>query len=175
MANPMPAAAQASRCWPHDRDYLDGRTEIRLPSERLLHAYWDADILDSNGVPPSTIISVEDDFFVRFRLELDGDLWACIAGDWDFDLGFVPIGKGTGFDLSDLLAPGTTQVRNWKGCDRGATCIELMVRVPKDTIPAEYTDGTLYEVGAKFQLHCCGKPAAVVGYEALEEYQFYHP
>ena len=173
MSTPMPAAAHVSRCWPHDRDYLDGRAEIRLPSEALLHAYWDTDILDSNGVPPTTIISVADDFYVRFRLELDGGLWACIAGDWCFDVGFTPIGKGSGFDLEDLLTPGATHVTNWKGCE--STCIELNVRVPAGTVPAEYCDGTLYEVGAKFQLHCCGKPAAVVGYEALEEYQFYQP
>jgi hypothetical protein len=173
MSTPMPEAARTSRCWPNDPDYLDGRTEVRLPSERLLHAYWDADILDANGIPPSTIISIADDFYARFRIELSGGLWACIAGDWDFDLGFTPIGKGTGFDLSDRLAPGTLQVRNWKGCE--LLCIELNVRVPAGTIPAEYADGTLYEVGAKFQLHCCGKPAPVVGYEALEEYQFYQP
>ena len=119
------SAVHVSKCWPHDRDYLDGRTEIRLPSEALLRAYWDADILDSNGVPPPQIISIHDDFYVRFRIELSGGLWQCIAGDWDFDLGFTPIGKGTGFDLSDHLQAGTLQVKNWRGCDRHALCIQL--------------------------------------------------
>jgi hypothetical protein len=168
-----PVPVRPSRCWPNDPDYLDGRTEIRLPAERLLHAYWDADILDPNGVPPPQIISVTDEFEVRFRLELDGGLWQCIAGDWAFDLGFTPIGSGTGFNLRDHLAPGTLEVKNWKGCE--TTCIELRVRVPAGTIPGDRYDGTLYEVGAKFQLHCCGKPAPVVGFEALEEYQFYTP
>jgi hypothetical protein len=168
---PWTSPVPTSLCWPRDRDYLDGRTEIRLPSERLLHAYWDADILDSNGVPPPTIISIADDFYARFRIELVGGLWQCIAGDWAFDLGFTPIGEGTGFDLSDHLAPGTLEVKGWKGCE--TLCVETFVRVPAGTVPAERYDGTLYEVGAKFQLHCCGKPAPVVGYEALEEYQFY--
>jgi hypothetical protein len=168
----MAPAAHTSVCWPNERDYLDGRKEIRLASERLLRLYWDTDIRDVQGVRPAKIIDVRNYFDVRFRLELAGDLWACIAGDWEFDVGFTPIGKGKGFDLSDHMPAGTMEVRNWKGCER--TCIELTVRVPPNTIPAEYRDGTLYEVGGKFQLHCCGKPAAVVGYEPLEEYQFYH-
>jgi len=31
-------------CWPDDPDYLDGFTEIFLPSEKYLKAYWDCDI-----------------------------------------------------------------------------------------------------------------------------------
>ena len=161
----------ASLCWPNDPDWLDGRTEIDLPSEQLLRAYWDADILDTNGVPPPTIINIKDDFYVRFRIELAGGLWQCIAGTWDFDVGFTPIGKGTGFDLSEHVGQANLQYPDWKGCD--TLCIELKVTVAAGTIPAGVYDGTLYETGARFQLHCCGRPAPVVGYEALEEYQFY--
>jgi len=164
--------SRTSRCWPDDPDYLDGRTEIRLPSERLLQAFWDAEVLDANGVPPASILSVSDDFFVRFRLEFTGALWTCISGDWVFDVGFTPIGKGAGFDLSDHLAADTLAVRDWSG--RGAACVELNVRVPAQTVPVEY-GGTLYEAGAKFQLHSGGAPASVVGYELVGEYQFYVP
>jgi hypothetical protein len=61
-------------------------------------------------------------------------------------------------------------VKAWKGCD--TKCIELVVVVPANTIPTELC-GTLYEAGAVFQLYCCGRGAAVVGFEALEEYQFF--
>jgi hypothetical protein len=40
-----------SKCWPNDSDYLDGATELFLPSERYLKAYWDADILDDDKNP----------------------------------------------------------------------------------------------------------------------------
>src|SRR5512140_2535230 len=43
-------------CWPEDTDYLDGRSEIHVPSSGALRAFWDADVLDSNGIPPGTII-----------------------------------------------------------------------------------------------------------------------
>ena len=176
MSTPQPTAGAAlptsPPCWPNDPDYLDGRKELRLPTG-LMRAHWDTDILDVHGVPPSTIISIHDEFDVRFRIELVGGAWQCIAGDWAFDLGFDPIGAGNGFNLSDHLPPGTLQVKNWKGCER--LCIELTAHVPAGTIPAGTYTGSVYEVAAMFQLHCCGKPAPVVGYEPLEEYQFYQP
>jgi hypothetical protein len=158
-----------STCWPNDPDYLDGRKELRLPSSALLQAYWDADILDTNGVDPGDIIDCSDPFQVRYRVELSGGAWSCMAGDWVFELGFTEIGgTGSGFDLSSKLPPGALTVKNWKGCE--TLCIELLVNVPAYTIPP-----ALYETGARFQLYCCDKPAKVTGYEALEERQFYVP
>jgi hypothetical protein len=161
-----------STCWPNDPDYLDGRTKIDLPSEKYLRAYWDVDILDPEEEPSHRIIDASEEFTVRIRLELIGALWSCIAGDWRFDLRFSPIGKGTGFDLSDILPTDSFTVKDWKGCD--TRCIEKYVTVPANTIPTEHS-GTLYETGAVFELYCCGRSAAVVGYEALEEYQFFTP
>src|SRR5512133_1286689 len=104
-------------CWPDDRDYLDGRVELRLPPERGLQASWDADILDVNGVRPGTIIAVTDAFDVRFRVELVGALWQCFCGDWCFDIGFTSIGDGTNFDLANKLPAGVLDKTGWKGCD----------------------------------------------------------
>jgi hypothetical protein len=156
-------------CWPDDPDYLDGYTEIDLPS-RLLQARWDVDILEAAYEPQHKIIEADDPFKVRFRVALLGDLWYCVCGDWWFDLGFTPIGEGKGFDLSDLVGRDKFYVRNWRGCR--TRCIELLVEVPPNTIPTEYC-GTVYECAGKFQLYCCGRPAAVVGFEPLEEFQFY--
>ena|SRR5512133_1072041 len=156
-------------CWPDDPDYLDGYTEIDL-SPRLLQARWDVDILEASYEPQHKIIEADDPFKVRFRVALLGDLWYCVCGDWWFDLGFTPIGEGKGFDLSDLVGRDKFYVRNWRGCR--TRCIELLVEVPPNTIPTEYC-GTVYECAGKFQLYCCGRPAAVVGFEALEEFQFY--
>jgi hypothetical protein len=103
-----------------------------------------------------TIIERKDPFEVRFRVELKGRLWYCICGHWCFDLGFTSIGKGEHFNLSDYLPePEKSKLRicDWKGCD--TRCIEVCVRVPPNTIPVERC-GTLYEVGAKFELRCCG-------------------
>jgi hypothetical protein len=161
--------AYTSVCWPTDPDYLDGRTEIRLPSTALLQAYWDTDILDVNGVDPGDILDCSDAFVVRFRIELVGGAWSCMSGDWVFELGFTEIGgQGLGFDLSTKLPPDALRVPDWKGCQ--TLCIEKAVQVPANTIPAG-----LYETGARFQLYCCNKPARVTGYEALEERQFYLP
>jgi hypothetical protein len=160
-----------SKCWPNDKDFLDGATELRLPSEKVLKAYWDADIIDTHGVKPGTIIAVTDPFVVRFRVELVGDLWHCIHGDWCFDLCFTAIGDGTNFDLSDKLPAGVLDIKGWDGCKD--LCVERDYTVPARTIPADHC-GTLYEVGAKFSLHCCDRDRPIlVGYEALEEREFY--
>lgn len=158
-------------CWPDDSDYLDGRTEVRVPPATHLEAYWDTDVLDTNGVPPATIIRSSDGFKVRFRVELLGELWLCLCGHWCFELKFTAIGDGRNFDLSDLLSRDKFEIRDWKGC--ATRCIELCVEVPGGTVPAERC-GTLYEVGATFALFCCDREYPIlVGYEALEEIEFY--
>jgi hypothetical protein len=157
-------------CWPNDPDWLDGKDEVNVPNG-VLRAYWDTDIVDANGVPPGTIIGSDDLFKVRFRVELVGDLWRCICGSWCFDVGFSPIGSGSGFYLSEVLKdPSVLEITGWEGCQ--TCCIELCVDVPPGTIPAGKC-GTVYEVAAKYELHCCDGHVALVGYEALEEYEFY--
>jgi hypothetical protein len=160
-----------SECWPNDPDYLDGVVELRLPASTALEAYWDADIVDQNGVPPGTIISVTDPFLIRFRVELRGALWRCIHGDWCFDLKFTSIGDGPNFDLSDKLPPGVLDLKGWDGCQ--TQCIEVSYTVSAGTVPADHC-GRLYEVGATFALRCCNQDRPIlVGYEALEEREFY--
>ncbi len=162
--------------WLHERDWLDGKTEIELSSKHL-RAYWDADIIDlDDRNKHDTIIGRDDPFEVRFRVHLVGRLWRCICANWCFNVGFTAIGKGEDFNLSDVLSdPSVLRINDWKGCDR--LCIELCVPVPGGTIPADYC-GTVYEVAAWFELRCCGycedreSHLAVAGYESLEEYQF---
>ena len=166
-------------CWPNDPDWLDGPTEIELPSAKYLRAYWDADILDIDDKNPrDKIIEREDVFKVRFRVELDGRLWWCICGNWCFDIGFTPIGVGTSFNLSGVLPDelkSKLRVSDWKGCQ--TRCIYVCLEVPPCTIPVGYC-GTLYDVGAKFELRCCGycddpdSRLAVAGYENLKQYLF---
>jgi hypothetical protein len=163
-----------SVCWPDDPDYLDGKTEIELPSRRYTQVFWDADIIDLDDKNKAdTILGTEQAFQVRFRVEMRGRLWRCIAGDWLFDVGFKPIGPGPGFYLSSLL-PGNTgfEVKDWRGCDR--LCIEQYVDVPPNTIKLrDGQDTEVYEVAAKVELRCCDGHVAVAGYEALEEYEFF--
>jgi hypothetical protein len=160
--------------WLNDKDYLDGKTEIELPSERYTKVYWDADILDLDDKNKhDTILGTEELFKVRFRVELQGRLWRCITGDWRFDVGFKPIGVGRGFYLSELLpgAPGFV-VKDWKGCQ--TLYIEQVVTVPPGTIKLDDNQDTeVYEVAAKTELRCCDGQLAVAGYEALEEYEFF--
>jgi hypothetical protein len=166
-------------CWPGDPDWLDGSTEIFL-SAKHLKASWDADILDDDKNPHDTIIESNEVFTVRFRVQLQGRLWKCICGHWCFDLCFTAIGKGTDFNLSDVLPDSLSdqlRVCDWTGCK--TRCIEIRIDVPAGTIPAGYC-GTLYEVGAKFELHCCGdcdaddkcEQLAVAGHEPQGEYMF---
>jgi hypothetical protein len=140
--------------WLNDEDWLDGPTEIFL-SVRHLKAYWDADILDDDRNLHDKIIEHNEPFKVRFRVELRGRLWECICGHWCFDIGFAPIGDGPRFNLSDVLPAAEKEklrLRDWQGCQ--SRCIEICITVPPCTIPVECC-GTLYEVGAKFELHCC--------------------
>jgi hypothetical protein len=160
-----------SKCWPDDKDYHDGAVELRVPPSTALKAYWHARVEDTFGVPPGTIIAVTDPFVVRFRVELIGDLWHCIHGDWCFNLCFTAIGDGPDFDLSDKLPAGALDLKDWDGCEN--RCIELVYTVPAGTVAAEHC-GTLYEVGAKFCLHCCTRERPIlVGFEPLCELQFY--
>jgi hypothetical protein len=157
-------------------DWADGTTEIEL-STRHLKAYWDADILDlDDRDKQDTIIAHKDDFLVRFRVYLKGRIWKCICGHWCFDVCFTAIGDGEDFNLSDVLPdPSELQIKEWKGCD--GLYIEKCVLVPGGTIPVGRC-GTLYQVGAKFELHCCGycedkdSHVAVAGHEPQGEYMF---
>src|SRR5215469_2517447 len=88
-------------------------------------------------------------------------------------------GDGPDFDLSDVVPEDVKkQLKwcDWEGCE--TTCIDRTVTVPANTIPAGYC-GTLYQVGAKFELHCCGEcecgdrsTLAVAGHESQGEYMF---
>jgi hypothetical protein len=166
------AASKPRGCFPDDQYYPDGYTEVDLPPERLLRATFNTEILEPKGEPQPNIIQADEPFTVRFRVALEGELWYCICGDWWFDLGFAPAptGKGEGFDLSDLLGREKFYIRNWRGCD--TRCLELPIYVPPDTIPVRYC-GTVYQCAAKVQLFCCGRPAAVVGFDVLGSFQFY--
>jgi hypothetical protein len=173
-----PAAAPAGPATETgEPDWLDGATEIELPSRRYLRAYWDADILDlDDRNKHDTILERRDPFEVRFRVYLKGRLWSCIGGDWCFDVGFAPIGDGRRFNLSDVVAnPSELRINDWKGCQ--GRYVEKCFYVPGGTIPVEHC-GTLYQVGAKFELRCCGdcedrdSSLAVVGHEPQGEYLF---
>lgn len=165
-------------CWPNEPDWLDGTTEIFL-SARHVRAYWDADILDIDDKNVrDTIIETKEAFKVRFRVQLDGRLWKCICGHWCFDVCFTSIGRGEDFNLSDVLAEpekSKLKVCDWEGCK--TRCIDVCVTVPGGTIPSGKC-GTLYEVGAKFELRCCCDcdecegPLAVAGHERQGEYMF---
>jgi len=43
--------SRGTDCWPDDHDYLDGRTEMFLPSQdgEEIRGYWDSDVLDLVG------------------------------------------------------------------------------------------------------------------------------
>ncbi len=166
-----------SRCWPGED--LDGWTEVPLAGGPF-RAFWDTDILDSQGVNPSSIIQVTDDFQVRFRVELVGELWRCMTGSWCFDLDFTAIGQDADFHLSEKLLPGTLEIKDWKGCEArkedGSTCIQHLVTVPAGSVPGgDQCCSVVYETCARFCLRCCDGHIALVGFEAQEEYQFYTP
>ena len=161
--------------WDND-DWHKARTRVELPSEHHLRAYWHAEILDEDYKNHHTkIIERREELLVRFRVELKGRLWKCIDGDFCFNLGFTPYGDGKRFNLSDLLPPGELDYKDWEGCR--TDCIEKCVTVPCDTIPEEYC-GTVYNIAAWFELHCCGEcrdkdsTLAVSGFEKLGAYQF---
>jgi hypothetical protein len=163
-------------CWVDEPDWHKSETRIELSSERHLEAYWHAEILDYEAKNPLTrIIERREEFVVRIRIELCGRLWKCICGNWCFNVGFTPFGKGERFDLSEHVNPDEFEYNDWKGCD--GLCIERCIRVPACAIPVERC-GTVYDVAAWFELRCCGRcrdegsHLAVSGFEKLGVYQF---
>ena len=139
--------SRGTDCWPDDHDYLDGRTEMFLPSQdgEEIRGYWDSDVLDLVGHSLRGQINVGEPFQVRFRAETrPGELWADATGDWTFDLAFSPIGSGSGFNLSNLLpSPSVLKVGSWRGAD--TRCIEVVATVPAGLLPES---GGLYQVAA---------------------------
>jgi hypothetical protein len=152
-----------SACWPGDD--LDGYTEINPPTA-ILQAFWDSEIIDAYGVPSTRILRVIDPFVVRFRIELVGPAWQCMGGNWVFDIRFDEQGGPADFKLSSLLPAGALTFKDWKGCD--TQCVEL-----KYTVLPNLLQDTVYELTSTFRLYCCDKPAAIVGFEPKEEYQWY--
>ncbi len=166
-------------CWPDEPGWRGGATEIFL-STRHLTARWDAVILDDDQNPYDSIIEGDRAFTVRFRVQLEGRLWRCIRGHWCFDLGFTSIGDGSHFNLSDVLPDPLKQklrLCDWEGCQN--RCVEVCIEIPPGTIPKQNC-GTLFEIGAKFELHCCGDcdgtdrcgKLALAGHKPLGEYMF---
>lgn len=161
---------------PDKPDWLDGAAEVEL-STRHLWARWDADILDIDDKNEhDTIIERKDEFEVRFRVYLGGRVWRCIAGCWCFDVCFTAVGEGENFNLSEKLANKSELcIRDWKGCE--GLYIQKCITVPGSIIPVGPC-GTLYEVGCKFELRCCGccgepdSSLAVAGHERQGEYMF---
>jgi len=182
---PAPAAATVTEaghgpvrpCWADDDHWHAGKTKIELPSERYLKASWHAEILDVDSANEfDRIIERRDPFVVRLRIELEGRLWRCICGNWCFNVGFTPFGRGERFDLSEHVPdPGEFHYNGWKGCD--TLCIERCITVPGGAIPIERC-GTVYECAAWFELRCCGdcedadSHLAASGFERLGAYQF---
>jgi len=134
-------------CWPDDQDYLDGRTRMFLPSQdgEEVACYFDTALLDLAGHSMRGHINVGEPFQVRFRAEArPGELRVDASGDWTFDLAFSPIGRGSGFNLSDLWpSPSVLKIDGWRGAD--TRCIEIAATVPPDLLPRS---GRLYDVVA---------------------------
>ncbi|HEY2191936.1 MAG TPA: hypothetical protein VGH76_06495 [Actinomycetospora sp.] len=154
-------------------DPLDGYTEVDLPSVRHMRVLWDIDIIDPEGDPHDRIIEANDPFKVVIRVQLKGRLWSCVSADWWFDLGFSPVGAGTGFNLSTYVPEQQLWQKGWPGCG-GYRSLELEIPVPANTIPTERC-GTVYQCTGRFEMYCCGKPAGVAGFEPLGQYDFYSP
>ena len=146
--------------------------EIRLP-DPALEVYFDAKIVDSNGVPPGSIISAKDNFYVVWDICVKGPLWRLICGCWCVDLRIESIGAGAETSLSRELGKGCGFRCCFHGCRHSHFCHRVCV--PAGTIPADDCS-TLYLFAATFQLlDHCGNPAPIVGYEELGVFSFYDP
>jgi TIR domain len=157
-------------CWPDDQDYLNGRSRMFLPSQdgEEVGCYFDAALLDLAGHSLRRQINVGEPFQARFRAEArPGEPWLDASGDWTFDLAFSPIGRGSGFNLSDLYpSPSALKLDSWRGAD--ARCIEVAVTVPPNLLPGS---GGLYEVVATIAFQPTGgKIEPISGTEAIETY-----
>ncbi len=154
-----------STCWPGED--LDGFKEIS-PAGPVFMFHWNAEILDTSGVPAEEILKVSDDFDVRFRIEF-GPGWTCMSGDWHLDMLFESVGEGDEFALSDRLPGGALVVAGWKGCDQpDQLCIEHRYTVPAGTVEAG-----VYIVTAVIRLWCCDRPVPVTGFDPLGQRQWY--
>jgi hypothetical protein len=152
----------------------DGVVEVRLP-ENSLCVYFDAKIVDKNGVQPNNIISADDDFYVVWDIWVKGPLWRLICGCWCVDLRLESIGQGEEFSLSQRI--GHRKGCGFRCCFHGCRHCHFChkVCVPGGTIPAGKCS-SIYLLAATFQLlDHCGRPAPIVGYENLGAFSFYQP
>jgi hypothetical protein len=145
-------------------------TQMFLPSQdgEEMGGYWDTTLLDLAGHSLRGQIKVGEPFQVRFRAEArPGELWVDASGDWTFDLAFSPIGRGSGFNLSDLLrSPSALKVESWRGAD--TRCIEIAATVPPNLLPGS---GGLYGVVATLMFQpTSGKIAPISATEPIGPY-----
>jgi len=165
--------------------------EINLPRHPL-EVYFDAKVVDSNGVPPGTIISVQDDFYLEWHIWAKGPLLHLICGCWCVDLRVESIGEGEEFSLSRKIGKGCGFRCCFHGCHHDTHYDDpsyarpyhspdhchhfcCKVCVPACTIPASKCS-TVYLLAATFQLlDHCGHPAPIVGYKDMGAFSFYDP
>ena len=164
-----------SVCWPDDPDYLDGKTEIELPSRRYTQVFWDADIIDLDDKNKA-------DADPRHGTGLPGALPRRNAGK-----ALAVSSPATGCSTSASsrsgrdpastcrrFSPATRDSRSRTGGAATGCASSSISDVPPDTIKLrDGQDTEVYEVAAKVELRCCDGHVAVAGYEALEEYEFF--
>jgi hypothetical protein len=161
-----------SRCWPEDPDWLDGRVQLTVPFDAGTSAaiVWGAELLSPDGKPLLGVVSSGSPFAVRFRVELDdAPQWRKARGTWSFDLTFSPVGRGSGFVLSEALPDGVLQSSGWRADE--ARCVEVSYTVPAGGLPS-LAAGQIYEIGATIELlNARGVAGRVVGTESLDAYR----
>jgi hypothetical protein len=64
------------------------------PLQNLFHGHIQAEITDPHGSPPSTIISLTDDFHINVTWQVHGQLVPCICGKWQVRVYVESIGPG---------------------------------------------------------------------------------
>jgi hypothetical protein len=160
---------QGPECWRDDSDWLDGCVWVgsSFSENEGPGCYFDTTILDDAGQLLSSHIDVGKPFQARFRVETrPHERWIHSSGTWIFDLTFLPIGEGTGFNLSRLLPQGMTHLENWQG--EADSCIEVSVQVPPSLLTGL---GESYAIVATLRFEPVrGGVAPIMGTEELGLY-----
>jgi KAP family P-loop domain len=137
--------SRSSNCWPDDPNWLDGAVWTGSPTGG--GCLFEAKLLDLDGQPLGSVIESSESFHIRFRVEVQpAESWHDASGTWRFDLGFVIIGKGANFRLSDEQRfAQQLLVTDWRGSE--TKCIESTIESPPGTLSREYHGG-VYSVEA---------------------------
>jgi hypothetical protein len=139
-------------------------------SPHLLSGRIEADVYDPNGVAPTNIIQIDDDWLVRIKWALEGTLKSMVCGTWCLHVDLESIGKGPELSLPDDSYEIEVPLNP---CGDGYYSYDFLVK--KGVVTARHCSTPYKLVTTITYKNACGRPGPMAGFVEGGILQFYNP